>query len=294
MTEIIELPVDEIKALLRRGALGWIASGVISGILIQLESAEQGLFDTYSALGFDTDGARTPRQLFGPVMGMSPAEMTVQAAKEFRADSDAENAAAEARVVELENGVREALELLEYFLKAKGESDLGDVEAASARLQRLSPVVEKVTKSVPTRMKITKARGKVRQPYSWSCPCCLNFPGRFGYKSYETAYAAALVHAQENHAHTFFMDLEELLSIYADGDEHGWDFEFGLLQQRHSQKLDMLATSIQETGIQTPILLGNDGRIWDGHHRLCVANMLGLEKVPVQYASRLAMPERRI
>lgn len=32
----------------------------------------------------------------------------------------------------------------------------------------------------------------------------------------------------------------------------------------------------------TPIQLGNDGRVWDGHHRLCVARELGIEHVLVQ------------
>lgn len=32
-----------------------------------------------------------------------------------------------------------------------------------------------------------------------------------------------------------------------------------------------------------PVLLGNDGRVWDGHHRLLAAVALGLEDIPVEY-----------
>lgn len=38
-----------------------------------------------------------------------------------------------------------------------------------------------------------------------------------------------------------------------------------------------------------PILLGTDGRVWDGHHRLCVADMLGLDAVPCEFADRGAV-----
>lgn len=33
-----------------------------------------------------------------------------------------------------------------------------------------------------------------------------------------------------------------------------------------------------------PILLGSDGRVWDGHHRICIALALGLEYVMVELA----------
>lgn len=49
-----------------------------------------------------------------------------------------------------------------------------------------------------------------------------------------------------------------------------------------SERLDELATSIQAEGIREPVLLGNDGRVWDGHHRIVVAMRLGIESVPVE------------
>lgn len=47
---------------------------------------------------------------------------------------------------------------------------------------------------------------------------------------------------------------------------------------------DVLATSIQENGIREPVVLGTDGRVWDGHHRIVIAMRLGIEKVPVVMA----------
>lgn len=78
--------------------------------------------------------------------------------------------------------------------------------------------------------------------------------------------------------------LYALLSVVRDGDEIGWDVEFNELWQTHADRLDMLATSIQETGIRVPILIGADGRVWDGHHRLAVAEALGLSEVPIVWA----------
>jgi hypothetical protein len=81
------------------------------------------------------------------------------------------------------------------------------------------------------------------------------------------------------------MPTADLLASYRDGDEHGWAQEFAFLRREHAARIDMLATSVQERGMATPVLLGNDGRVWDGHHRLCVADMLGLAEVPVTHAA---------
>ena len=35
---------------------------------------------------------------------------------------------------------------------------------------------------------------------------------------------------------------------------------------------------------EQPILLGSDGRVWDGHHRICVALLLGIRTVNVDIA----------
>lgn len=82
---------------------------------------------------------------------------------------------------------------------------------------------------------------------------------------------------------TEYMKLDDILANYRDGDEHGWDVEFDYLWSRETAYLDRLSTSIQETGMQEPILLGSDGRVWNGHHRLAIARSLGIESVPVKF-----------
>lgn len=77
------------------------------------------------------------------------------------------------------------------------------------------------------------------------------------------------------------MAVADILAQYVPGDEHGWDVEFAWLRDNHSEKLRDLSLSIQEHGIREPVVLGDDGRVWDGHHRLLVADALGLNSVPV-------------
>ena len=77
------------------------------------------------------------------------------------------------------------------------------------------------------------------------------------------------------------MPLAEVLRDYRDGDEHGWEVEFTYLHREHKDKMRDLIASVQREGIKKPILLGSDGRVWDGHHRLCAASTLGLASIPV-------------
>lgn len=81
------------------------------------------------------------------------------------------------------------------------------------------------------------------------------------------------------------MPLAEVLDQYQDGDEHGWDVEFALLRSQWPDYIASLTASIRFYGIREPILLGYDGRVWDGHHRLCVADALGLTEVPVTFTA---------
>lgn len=77
------------------------------------------------------------------------------------------------------------------------------------------------------------------------------------------------------------MAVADILAQYVPGDEHEWGVEFAWLRDHHSEALRELSLSIQEHGIREPVVLGDDGRVWDGHHRLLVANTLGLNGVPV-------------
>jgi hypothetical protein len=63
-----------------------------------------------------------------------------------------------------------------------------------------------------------------------------------------------------------------------------WDEEWADLDARHAATgyLDTLEQQIRENGITMPVLIGNDGRLWDGHHRLRIAVRLGIPYVPVE------------
>lgn len=63
-----------------------------------------------------------------------------------------------------------------------------------------------------------------------------------------------------------------------------WDEEWADLDRRHAETgyLDKLTEDIRTNGITMPVLIGTDGRLWDGHHRLRIAVRLGIGYVPVE------------
>lgn len=71
-------------------ALAYRLADALKAAEKRAEEAEWGLYYVYVALGFDTDGARTPRDLFGPMTRGTPASITVACAKEYRADAEKE------------------------------------------------------------------------------------------------------------------------------------------------------------------------------------------------------------
>jgi disulfide oxidoreductase YuzD len=81
--------------------------------------------------------------------------------------------------------------------------------------------------------------------------------------------------------------LQDVLDNYPDKSNREWDVVFRALRVEDDEKFDNLATSIQEDGIREPIILGEDGYVWDGRSRLCVADMLAMEKVPVEFSENL-------
>ena len=80
------------------------------------------------------------------------------------------------------------------------------------------------------------------------------------------------------------MSLREILTSWQDGDGIGWPAEFAWLRTYHHKQLAALAIDVAKNGFQEPITLGTDGRIWDGHHRLCVAESLDWRHLPVLHA----------
>jgi len=78
------------------------------------------------------------------------------------------------------------------------------------------------------------------------------------------------------------VNLKHLMETYTPGDEWSWEEEFSVLEEIDHNKLRDLESSVVAVGILNPILLGADGRIWDGHHRIYVAHKLGIGEVPVE------------
>ncbi|MBY4381896.1 hypothetical protein HQO24_10605 [Rhodococcus fascians] len=64
--------------------------------------------------------------------------------------------------------------------------------------------------------------------------------------------------------------------------EHSWADELREMwtEPHRSVTLDIL-DSVLQVGIREPLMIGDDGRLWDGHHRLAVAVALGLTSIPV-------------
>lgn len=81
-----------------------------------------------------------------------------------------------------------------------------------------------------------------------------------------------------------YRSIETILAEWQDGNEIGWDAEFEWLETHHADRITKLRDDIERNGILEPILLGTDGRVWDGHHRLCVASALGIHMIPTRMA----------
>jgi hypothetical protein len=66
-----------------------------------------------------------------------------------------------------------------------------------------------------------------------------------------------------------------------------WEEEWADLDRRHAETgyLVTLEQQIRENGITMPVLIGSDGRLWDGHHRLRIAVRVGIPYVPVEIVS---------
>lgn len=86
--------------------------------------------------------------------------------------------------------------------------------------------------------------------------------------------------------------LDRILSeVRCGSQDWTWEEEWADLDRRHAETgyLVKLEQEIRENGITMPVLIGSDGRLWDGHHRLRVAVRLRIGYVPVEITpSRLA------
>jgi hypothetical protein len=88
------------------------------------------------------------------------------------------------------------------------------------------------------------------------------------------------------------MSLKHVLTNWRPG-SHDWTWreEFNDLRMNpdHSAVTDAVRRRVESEGIDfadhfAPVLLGSDGRVWDGHHRLCIAADLGIQTLRVEVA----------
>ncbi|MFE7797016.1 hypothetical protein [Nocardia sp. NPDC057440] len=70
------------------------------------------------------------------------------------------------------------------------------------------------------------------------------------------------------------------MKSYTNGDETGWAAEFEFLWTRDRERTLKIMDSVLDRGYDHPVLLGDDGRVWDGHHRIAVAVALNLSQIP--------------
>lgn len=71
------------------------------------------------------------------------------------------------------------------------------------------------------------------------------------------------------------------------GDNWTWADEYQDLMDRDQARTERIRQRIDAEGIGfidhiAPVLLGNDGRVWDGHHRICIAIQRGIPTLNVE------------
>lgn len=73
------------------------------------------------------------------------------------------------------------------------------------------------------------------------------------------------------------MPLATVLTFWRPGSfDWTWADEYVDLMERDSAVTDAVRARVEAEGLgfidhMAPVLLGSDGRVWDGHHRICIA-----------------------
>ncbi|MFJ9420748.1 ParB N-terminal domain-containing protein [Streptomyces sp. NPDC101249] len=81
-----------------------------------------------------------------------------------------------------------------------------------------------------------------------------------------------------------------LAEVRCGSEDWPWEQEWADLDEHHADRLAKLEAGIRERGITRPVLIGSDGRLWDGHHRLRIAVRLGIDHVPVELTAHVCAP----
>lgn len=71
------------------------------------------------------------------------------------------------------------------------------------------------------------------------------------------------------------------------GDDWTWSYEYVYCWMSDGPRTTSIIERVKNEGIgfddiENPITLGDDGRVWDGHHRILIARYLGIETVKVR------------
>lgn len=76
------------------------------------------------------------------------------------------------------------------------------------------------------------------------------------------------------------------------GDDWTWDDESLDLWRHDQATMRRLTDDIAANGQQTPVTVGDDGRVWDGHHRVAALDALGEQWVLVRRWDDLSADEQ--
>jgi hypothetical protein len=73
-----------------------------------------------------------------------------------------------------------------------------------------------------------------------------------------------------------------------------WADEYADIFGRDAGQTEVILKRVDSEGIDfaddfAPVLLGSDGRVWDGHHRICIAIQRGIHSLMCEVAGE---PER--
>ena len=76
-----------------------------------------------------------------------------------------------------------------------------------------------------------------------------------------------------------------IMTAYKPGSyEWSWHDELQDLWTRDIDNTLELLQDVTMNGIQTPVLLGNGCRVWDGHHRIAIGLALNID-IPVEFGN---------
>lgn len=85
------------------------------------------------------------------------------------------------------------------------------------------------------------------------------------------------------------MSLAEIIGGWCPGSQpEPWtwvDEQTSLYGEPHREHTLDVEASMLADGVLEPVLLGDDGRVWDGHHRVVIAMSNGIPALPVEHAA---------